>query len=77
MPTVLITGANSGLGLFLARTMARDGYHVVVGCRSQAKVDEAIKAVKEGGGAEEVSGMVTDLGHNYDELRASVSSYSG
>lgn len=36
MPTVLITGANRGLGLEFAKQYARDGYRVVATARSQS-----------------------------------------
>src|SRR5436853_5332423 len=38
--TALITGASSGIGTDLARLFARDGYHVVLGARSEAKLRE-------------------------------------
>ena len=44
MPTALITGANRGIGLELARAYAADGYKVHACCRSPEKADE-LKAV--------------------------------
>jgi 3-oxoacyl-[acyl-carrier protein] reductase len=35
-----VTGANRGIGLAVAKTLARDGFHVVVGSRSAASIDE-------------------------------------
>jgi len=40
MPTVLITGANRGLGLGLARSFAADGWQVLACCRNPAQADE-------------------------------------
>jgi NAD(P)-dependent dehydrogenase (short-subunit alcohol dehydrogenase family) len=43
MPTVLITGANRGLGLEFARQYAADGWRVIATCREPAKADELAK----------------------------------
>lgn len=40
MPTVLITGANRGLGLGLASSYAADGWQVLACCRAPAQADE-------------------------------------
>ena len=39
--TVLVTGANSGIGLAVSAEVARQGHTVVMACRSQAKCDSA------------------------------------
>ena len=43
--TVLITGANSGIGFEAARALAGKGAHVVLACRNPAKATEAIDAI--------------------------------
>lgn len=57
MPTVLITGANRGIGLEFARQYAADGWRVLACCRKPAAADE-LKAVD--GNVEIFSLDVTD-----------------
>ena len=44
--TILITGANSGLGLRSAEAMAAKGARVLLACRNAAKAADALEAVK-------------------------------
>lgn len=44
--TVFITGANSGLGQETARAMAACGAHIIMAGRDQAKLDEAVAAIR-------------------------------
>jgi len=43
-PTVAITGASSGVGLYAAKALAQRGWHVVMACRN---IDKAEKAAQE------------------------------
>ncbi|HUQ60515.1 oxidoreductase [Lentzea sp.] len=58
--TVLVTGANSGLGLRTAQVLAAGGAHVIMGCRSVQRGQEARRAVS--GSAEVLELDLADLG---------------
>lgn len=45
--TILVTGANSGLGLRSAEALASRGARVLMGCRNQEKAAVAVEAVKK------------------------------
>ena len=44
-PTVIITGASSGVGLYGAKALADRGWYVIMACRSVGKAGEAAQAV--------------------------------
>ncbi|WP_394619887.1 SDR family NAD(P)-dependent oxidoreductase [Lentzea sp. JNUCC 0626] len=43
---VLVTGGNAGIGYFTAEQLAEAGATVVLGCRSEAKAERAIAAIR-------------------------------
>lgn len=45
--TILITGANSGIGLEAARAAAEHGGRVVLGCRNHTKAEAAVATIRE------------------------------
>lgn len=45
--TALVTGASSGLGLYLAKIFAREGYDLVLVARSEEKLTTLSKKIKE------------------------------
>jgi len=56
--TILVTGANSGLGFHTAQELARKGARVLMACRNPARAEDALQRVKEavpGGHAELVA----------------------
>lgn len=44
---VVITGANTGIGLEASRTFAKAGADVIMAARSKAKLDEAVADIKK------------------------------
>ncbi len=60
--TALVTGSTAGLGLAIAAALAEEGAHVVVNGRTRARVDEAIRAVRERAPEASVTGVAADLG---------------
>jgi len=47
MKTVLITGANKGIGFETAKQLAQSGYYVYLGSRNKTKGTDAIKKLKD------------------------------
>jgi NAD(P)-dependent dehydrogenase (short-subunit alcohol dehydrogenase family) len=61
MPTVLVTGANRGLGLEFARQYAAEGWQVVAACRAPNAANELQRLAAQSAGRIRVLGMdVTD-----------------
>lgn len=54
--TVLVTGANTGIGYFTARDLARQGATVVLGCRDKTKGEAACARIRR-----EVPGATIEL----------------
>lgn len=44
-PTVIITGASSGVGLWSAKALANKGWYIVMACRNIAKTEKAAESV--------------------------------
>ena len=62
-----VTGSTAGIGFAIAETLAREGASVILNGRTQARVDEALKKLKN---AKNVEGLAADLGTAAGALEA-------
>ncbi len=60
-PTVVITGASSGVGLYATKALAQKGWHVVMACRDVRKAGEAAQSLGIPQGSYSI--MQIDLGN--------------
>ena len=60
--TVLITGGNSGIGFECARTLARNGWHVLIASRDRKASAEAVERIARESGPDAAAEMGLDLG---------------
>ena len=58
----LITGANTGIGLVAARSLARQGAHLFITCRDQATARKALDDIRTASGNPQVEALTLDLG---------------
>lgn len=59
--TILISGANSGIGYYAALALAKVGAHVVIAGRNPDRIDQAIKSIEAEGIAGRVEAGIVDL----------------
>ena len=60
--TIVITGANTGLGYEAARALSARGARVLIACRSQKKAEDAIAKIEAQNGTVDISYVPLDLG---------------
>jgi len=68
--TALITGASRGLGLALARQLARDGWHLIIDARGAQALEAARAELATLTSVTAISGDVTDAAHRQALLEA-------
>ncbi|WP_413380771.1 SDR family oxidoreductase [Alkalihalobacillus sp. 1P02AB] len=59
--TVIVTGANSGMGLATTIELAKTGYHVVMACRNEQKAKEARNVAVTESGSDLIEVLPCDL----------------
>lgn len=60
--TVMITGANTGMGLAAAIALAKQGAHIIMACRNEARGMQALETAKERSGSQAFELVLCDLG---------------
>ena len=60
--TALVTGATAGIGLAIARTLAREGVAVTITGREKAKLQNAVAEISNAAPGVPVSAVIADLG---------------
>src|SRR5215813_9706271 len=68
--TALITGASRGLGLALARQLARGHWHLIIDARGSEELEEARSELAQWTSVEALAGDVTSPEHREALVRA-------
>jgi len=58
----LVTGSTAGIGLAIARGLAREGAGVIINGRTAKRVDQSVAALNKAGVSGKVEGLAADLG---------------
>lgn len=74
-PIAIVTGANSGMGLATTIELARQGYHVIMACRSEQRGQQALQEALRQSGSTTIELMLCDLG-SLDSIRRFAHSFN-
>jgi NAD(P)-dependent dehydrogenase (short-subunit alcohol dehydrogenase family) len=74
-PLCLVTGANTGIGLEIARGLARKGSRVVLACRDQAKGEDARNTIASETRNSDIELLIVDLA-SQQSIRSAVQEFS-
>ena len=66
--TAIVTGATSGIGAAVARTLAAEGAHVLVSGRDTVRGDGVVAQIREAGRRADL--LAVDLAGSYEEIRS-------
>jgi NAD(P)-dependent dehydrogenase (short-subunit alcohol dehydrogenase family) len=58
----VVTGSTAGIGLAIAKMLAKEGASVVINGRSQGRVDEALRSIRDTASSATLTGVAADLG---------------
>ena len=70
MPTAIVTGASRGLGLALARALARDGWRLIIDARGSGALQRAAVELSASTEVIAIPGDVTDPAHRTELVEA-------
>jgi NAD(P)-dependent dehydrogenase (short-subunit alcohol dehydrogenase family) len=73
--TFIVTGANAGVGFELSRVLAARGARVLLGCREQARANDAIARIKQLTPNADLAWLPLDLG-DIESVRAAAATAS-
>src|SRR5207249_4690481 len=60
--SALVTGSTAGIGLAIARGLAREGAGVIINGRTAQRVDQSVAALNKAGVSGKVEGLAANLG---------------
>jgi NAD(P)-dependent dehydrogenase (short-subunit alcohol dehydrogenase family) len=72
--TILITGANDGIGRATAERLAKTGAHLVLACRDEVKAQHAAQAITEKTGNHHIDTLPLDLS-DFSSIRAAADEF--